>query len=146
MDVEKPLVATLRMRASPTPKALKAKPNIDSTKPIKRKVVEELPQTRHQKTFAKKKKKLAEEEKEDMNVELNEEQVLAMLVERFPDLGRRTRHWIAAAVAEVYAAPVEEEVEEPVVEEAQEDEKEEMTETPEAVEEVVEETSEEINE
>ena len=40
-----------------------------------------------------------------MNVELNEEQVLAMLVERFPDLGEELAAQIAAAVAEVYAAP-----------------------------------------
>ena len=136
--VDKPVGGDAKNEGKPDAKGVDGKPNIDSTKPIKRKEapVQETPADPPPKKPAPaKKKKLAEEEQEDMNVQLNEEQVLALLVERFPDLGEELAAQIAAAVAEVYAVPVEEEVEEPVVEEAQE-EKEEMTETPEAVEEV----------
>lgn len=140
--VDKPVGGDAKNEGKPDAKGVDGKPNIDTTKPIKRK---EAPAQEGdgdaavpppKKPAPAKKKKLAEEEQEDMNVQLNEEQVLAMLVERFPDLGEELAAQIAAAVAEVYAVPVEEEVEEPVVEEAKEDEKEEMTETPEAVEEV----------
>ena len=41
-------------------------------------------------------------------VEMNEEQVLSMLNERFPDLGAEVASAIAAAVAEIYAQPEEE--------------------------------------
>ena len=91
-----------------------------------------------------KKKKLAEEEQEDMNVQLNEEQVLAMLVERFPDLGEELAAQIAAAVAEVYAVPTPEVEAEEEEEEMGNKEKEEMTETPEVVEEVSEEVEVEV--
>ena len=121
-------------------KGVDAKPNIDVTKPKKKPAEKDAggggkdPDPNPGKGGGGK-KKLAEEEQEEMNVELNQELVLAMLVERFPDLGEELAAQIASAVAEVYAVPAPE-VEEPVVEEAKEDEKEEMTETPEAVEEV----------
>lgn len=146
--VDKPVGGDAKNEGKPDAKGVDGKPNIDSTKPAKRKEAPAQEAPADNPTPPKKpakKKKLSEKESEDMNVELNEEQVLAMLVERFPDLGEELAAQIAAAVAEVYAVPVEEEVEEPVVEEAQEDDKEEMTETPEAVQEVVEEkASEEI--
>lgn len=69
-------------------------------------------------------KKLAQEEPNDMQVQMNEEQVLAMLVDRFPDLGEEVAAQIAAAVAEIYAMP-EEVVEEEV--EAKDKDKEEMS-------------------
>ena len=136
--VDKPAGGDAKNEGKPDAKGVDGKPNIDTTKPAKRKaepVDDTPPPTPPKKDPPKKpgKKKLAEEQ-EDMNVQLNEERVLALLVERFPDLGEELAAEIAAAVAEVYAVPVEEEVEEPVVEEAQE-EKEEMNETPEAVEE-----------
>lgn len=136
--VDKPAGGDAKNEGKPDAKGVDGKPNIDTTKPAKRKaepVDDTPPPTPPKKDPPKKpgKKKLAEEQ-EDMNVQLNEEQVLALLVERFPDLGEELAAEIAAAVAEVYAVPVEEEVEEPVIEEAQE-EKEEMNETPEAVEE-----------
>lgn len=134
--VDKPAGGDAKNEGKPDAKGVDGKPNIDTTKPAKRKaepVDDTPPPTPPKKPAPAKKKKLAEEQ-EDMNVQLNEEQVLALLVERFPDLGEELAAEIAAAVAEVYAVPVEEEVEEPVVEEAQE-EKEEMNETPEAVEE-----------
>ena len=141
--VNKPVGGDAKNEGKPDAAGVDGKPNIDSTKPAKRKAAPAqegdgdavVPPPKKPAKPAKK-KKLSEQEQEDMNVELNEEQVLAMLVERFPDLGEELAAQIAAAVAEVYAVPVEEEVEEPVVEEAQEEEKEEMTETPEAVEEV----------
>lgn len=134
--VDKPAGGDAKNEGKPDAKGVDGKPNIDTTKPAKRKaepVDDTPPPTPPKKPAPAKKKKLAEEQ-EDMNVQLNEEQVLALLVERFPDLGEELAAEIAAAVAEVYAVPVEEEVEEPVIEEAQE-EKEEMNETPEAVEE-----------
>ena len=125
----------------PTKRVAKPKPQAPGADPVKQAPKQDAVPPKKKPA----KKKLAEEQQEDMNVQLNEEQVLAMLVERFPDLGEELAAEIAAAVAEVYAAPVEEEVEEPVVEEAKEEEKEEMTETPEVVQEVVEEkASEEI--
>lgn len=118
-----------------------AKPNIDPTKRSKKPVEDTPPaktppaktpppKTPPSKTPPPSKdpvKKLASEEEETttMNVELNQEEVLAVLNERFPDLGEELAQAIAAAVAEVYAQPEEEVVEE----EAKEEEKEEMTET-----------------
>lgn len=138
--VDKPVGGDAKNEGKPDAKAIDTQPNIDVTKPKKKPAEKDAggggkdPDPKPGKGGGGK-KKLAEEEQEDMNVQLNEEQVLAMLVERFPDLGEELAAQIAAAVAEVYAVPAPE-VEEPVVEEAKEDEKEEMTETPEAVEEV----------
>ena len=138
--VDKPVGGDAKNEGKPDAKAIDTKPNIDVTKPKKKPAEKDAggggkdPDPKPGKGGGGK-KKLAEEEQEDMNVQLNEEQVLAMLVKRFPDLGEELAAQIAAAVAEVYAAPAPE-VEKPVVEEAKEDEKEEMTETPEAVEEV----------
>lgn len=75
----------------------------------------------------KKSSHLSDENKEinmenvETKVELNEEQVLAMLQERFPDLGEEVSIAIASAVAEIYS--VDEDVEEV---EAKDEEKEEM--------------------
>lgn len=138
--VDKPVGGDAKNEGKPDAKAIDTQPNIDVTKPKKKPAEKDAggggkdPDPKPGKGGGGK-KKLAEEEQEDMNVELNQELVLAMLVERFPDLGEELSAQIAAAVAEVYAVPAPE-VEEPVVEEAKEDEKEEMTETPEAVEEV----------
>ena len=81
----------------------------------------------------KKKKKLSshEEQTTDMKVELNAEQVLSMLVERFPDLGEEVAQAIANAVAEIYAEP-EVEAEKDEDEEMGYKDKEEMDVDPEA--------------
>ena len=130
---------------------------IDSTKPIKRKEgpapkepapkepAPKEPLPKKPAPIKKSKKQLASEEEQttDMKVEFNQEEVLAVLNERFPDLGEELAQAIAAAVAEVYAQPEEEVIEE----EAKEEEKEEMTETieaPEATEEVAEEVEVEV--
>lgn len=158
--VEKPAGGDAKNEGKPDAKGVDGKPNIDVTKPKKKpaekdaggskepgKVKEPVNPGKGTPTPPSpgKKKKLAEQEQEDMNVELNEEQVLAMLVERFPDLGEELAAQIAAAVAEVYAVPtpeVEPEVEAEEEEEMGNKEKEEMTETPEEV--VEEKASEEI--
>ena len=145
--VTKPQGGDAKNEGKPDAKGIDGKPNIDSTKPIKRKEpAQDAPADPPAKTPPpKKKKKLASEEEQqnDMKVEFNQEEVLAMLVERFPDLGEELAQAIAAAVAEVYAQPEEEVIEE----EAKEEEKEEMTETteaPEATEEVAEEVEVEV--
>ncbi len=142
--VTKPQGGDAKNEGKPDAKAIDAKPNIDSTKPTKRKEAPAAPPARDPapKDPPKKgKKKLASEEEQttDMKVEFNQEEVLAVLVEKFPDLGEELAQAIAAAVAEVYAQPEEEVIEE----EAKEEEKEEMTETTEAVE-ATEEVAEEV--
>ena len=142
--VTKPQGGDAKNEGKPDAKGIDGKPNIDSTKPTKRKdqPAQDAPATPPAKTPPpKKKKKLASEEEQqnDMKVEFNQEEVLAVLNERFPDLGEELAQAIAAAVAEVYAQPEEEVIEE----EAKEEEKEEMTETTEAVE-ATEEVAEEI--
>lgn len=145
--VTKPQGGDAKNEGKPDAKGIDGKPNIDSTKPTKRKEAPAAPPARDPAPSdpPKKKKKLASEEEQttDMKVEFNQEEVLAMLVEKFPDLGEELAQAIAAAVAEVYAQPEEEVIEE----EAKEDEKEEMTETteaPEATEEVAEEVEVEV--
>jgi hypothetical protein len=130
--VTKPAGGDAKNEGKPDAKGIDGKPNIDSTKPTKPKnqPAQDAPAKPPAKTPPPKqdpKKKLASEEEETttMNVELNQEEVLAVLNERFPDLGEELAQAIAAAVAEVYAQPEEEVVEE----EAKEEEKEEMTET-----------------
>jgi hypothetical protein len=135
--VTKPAGGDAKNEGKPDAKGIDGKPNIDSTKPTKPKEAPAAPPARDPapKDPPKKvKKKLASEEEQqnDMKVEFNQEEVLAVLNERFPDLGEELAQAIAAAVAEVYAQPEEEVIEE----EAQEEEKEEMTETTEATEEV----------
>jgi len=145
--VTKPQGGDAKNEGKPDAKGIDGKPNIDSTKPTKPKEAPAAPPARDPAPSdpPKKKKKLASEEEEqnDMKVEFNQEEVLAVLNERFPDLGEELAQAIAAAVAEVYAQPEEEVIEE----EAKEEEKEEMTETteaPEATEEVAEEVAEEV--
>lgn len=145
--VTKPAGGDAKNEGKPDAKGIDGKPNIDSTKPTKRKEAPAAPPARDPAPSdpPKKKKKLASEEEQttDMKVEFNKEEVLAVLNERFPDLGEELAQAIAAAVAEVYAQPEEEVIEE----EAKEDEKEEMTETteaPEATEEVAEEVEVEV--
>jgi len=127
-----------------------AKPNIDSTKPTKRKEAPAPKDPAPKDPPKKGKKKLASEEEQttDMKVEFNQEEVLAVLVEKFPDLGEELAQAIAAAVAEVYAEPeVEAEKEEDEEMGYKDKEKEEMTETteaPEATEEVAEEVEVEV--
>lgn len=138
--VTKPQGGDAKNEGKPDAKGIDGKPNIDSTKPTKPKEAPAAPPARDPapKDPPKKvKKKLASEEEQttDMKVEFNQEEVLAVLVEKFPDLGEELAQAIAAAVAEVYAQPEEEVIEE----EAKEEEKEEMTETTEATEEVAEE-------
>jgi hypothetical protein len=137
--VTKPAGGDAKNEGKPDAKGIDGKPNIDSTKPTKPKnqPAQDAPAKPPAKTPPPKqdpKKKLASEEEQqnDMKVEFNQEEVLAVLNERFPDLGEELAQAIAAAVAEVYAQPEEEVIEE----EAQEEEKEEMTETTEATEEV----------
>ncbi len=134
--VTKPQGGDAKNEGKPDAKGIDGKPNIDSTKPTKRKEAPAAPPARDPapQDPPKKRKKLASEEEQqnDMKVEFNQEEVLAVLVEKFPDLGEELAQAIAAAVAEVYAQPEEEVIEE----EAKEEEKEEMTETTEATEEV----------
>ena len=141
--VTKPQGGDAKNEGKPDAKGIDGKPNIDSTKPTKRKEAPAAPPARDPAPSdpPKKKKKLASEEEQttDMKVEFNQEEVLAMLVEKFPDLGEELAQAIAAAVAEVYAQPEEEVIEE----EAKEEEKEEMTETTEATE-ATEEVAEEV--
>ena len=137
--VTKPQGGDAKNEGKPDAKGIDAKPNIDVTKPTKRKEVPAPKDPAPKDPPKKGKKKLASEEEQttDMKVEFNQEEVLAVLVEKFPDLGEELAQAIAAAVAEVYAQPEEEVIEE----EAKEEEKEEMTETteaPEATEEVAE--------
>ena len=145
--VTKPAGGDAKNEGKPDAKGIDGKPNIDSTKPTKPKnqPAQDAPAKPPAKTPPPKqdpKKKLASEEEQqnDMKVEFNQEEVLAVLNERFPDLGEELAQAIAAAVAEVYAQPEEEVIEE----EAQEEEKEEMTETTEATEEVAEEIEVEV--
>ncbi len=106
-------------------------PNIDVTKPAKKK---DSGDDSGGKSGKKGKKKLSSDEEQttEMKVELNAEQVLAMLQERFPDLGEEVAQAIAVAVEEIYAQP------EPEVEAEEEEdemgykEKEEMQVNPEA--------------
>lgn len=135
--VEKPQGGDAKNEGAPDAKEVKSVPNIDATKPMKRKeVAAPVQETPPAKQPPKKKQKLAsEEEKEkDMKVKMNEEEVFAMLVEKFPDLGEELARAIAAAVAEVYAQPEEEEevveeVEAPAAVEAQEKKEEEEEKT-----------------
>ena len=110
-------------------------PNIDPTKRAKKPVVEDTPPPADPpvKNPPPKKKKLSSDEEQttDMKVELNAEQVLAMLVERFPDLGEEVAQAIANAVAEIYAEP-EVEAEKDEEEEMGYKDKEEMDVDPEA--------------
>ena len=147
--VDKPQGGDAKNEGKPDAKGVDGKPNIDPTKRAK-KPAEEPPAKPPAKDPAPgkpgapgKKKKLSSEEDEsnEMKVEFNQEEVLAVLNERFPDLGEELAQAIAAAVAEVYAQPEEEVIEE----EAKEEEKEEMTETRET-EEVAEEVTEEVAE
>jgi len=139
--VTKPQGGDAKNEGKPDAKGIDAKPNIDVTKPTKRKEAPAPKDPAPKDPPKKGKKKLASEEEQttDMKVEFNQEEVLAVLVEKFPDLGEELAQAIAAAVAEVYAQPEEEVIEE----EAKEEEKEEMTETTEAVE-ATEEVAEEV--
>jgi len=141
--VTKPQGGDAKNEGKPDAKGIDGKPNIDPTKRSKKPAVDDAPPAKTPpaktppKTPAppkKGKKKLASEEEQttDMKVEFNQEEVLAVLVEKFPDLGEELAQAIAAAVAEVYAQPEEEVIEE----EAKEEEKEEMTETTEPIQEV----------
>ena len=121
----------------------KGTPNIDVTKPVKKKPAPDAgggdagggKDAPVKGTPGKKKKLTSEEDQnEDMKVEFNREEVLAVLTDRFPDLGEELAQAIASAVADVYAPEV-------VEEEANEEEKEEMN-----VEETTAETTEETTE
>mgnify|MGYP003136033757 CR=1 FL=1 len=109
-------------------------PNIDVTKPAKKKDKGDGGGDGGGKPAKKGKKKLSSDEEQttDMKVELNAELVFAMLQERFPDLGEEVAQAIAVAVEEIYAQP------EPEVEAEEDDEemgykdKEEMQVNPEA--------------
>lgn len=134
--VQKPQGGDAKNEGAPDAKEAKSVPNIDATKPLKRKeAAAPVQDTPPAKQPPKKKQKLAsEEEKEkDMKVQMNEEAVFAVLVEKFPDLGEELARAIAAAVAEVYAQPEEEEVveevEAPAAVEAQEKKEEEEEKT-----------------
>ena len=134
--VQKPQGGDAKNEGAPDAKEVKSVPNIDATKPTKKKEAAAPAQdTPPAKQPPKKKQKLtSEEEKEkDMIVKMNEEEVFAVLVEKFPDLGEELARAIAAAVAEVYAQPEEEEVveevEAPAAVEAQEKKEEEEEKT-----------------
>lgn len=148
--VTKPQGGDAKNEGKPDAKGIDAKPNIDSTKPTKRKEAPAPKDPAPKDPPKKGKKKLASEEEQttDMKVEFNQEEVLAVLVEKFPDLGEELAQAIAAAVAEVYAEPeVEAEKEEDEEMGYKDKEKEEMTETteaPEATEEVAEEVEVEV--
>lgn len=111
----------------------KGTPNIDVTKPVKKKPAEDAGggdagggKGAPAKGKPGKKKLTSEEDQpKDMKVEFNREEVLAVLTDRFPDLGEELAQAIASAVADVYAPEV-------VEEEANEEEKEEMNVNPEA--------------
>lgn len=118
----------------------KGTPNIDVTKPIKKKPAPDAGggdagggkgDAGGGKPGKKKKLTSEEDQPKDMKVEFNREEVLAVLTDRFPDLGEELAQAIASAVADVYAPEV-------VEEEANEEEKEEMN-----VEETTAETTEE---
>ena len=143
--VSKPQGGDAKNEGEPDAKGVAPQPNIDVTKPTKRK------EDPAQKDPPKKgKKKLASEEEQttDMKVEFNQEKVLAMLAEKFPDLGEELAQAIAAAVADVYSEPeVEAEKDEDEEMGYKDKEKEEMTETteaPEATEEAAEEVEVEV--
>lgn len=124
----------------------KGTPNIDVTKPVKKKPAPDAGGGdagggkgdggggKPGKPGTKKKLTSEEDQNEDMKVEFNREEVLAVLTDRFPDLGEELAQAIASAVADVYAPEV-------VEEEANEEEKEEMN-----VEETTAETTEEAAE
>lgn len=121
----------------------KGTPNIDVTKPVKKKPAPDAGKgdagggkgdAGGGKPGKKKKLTSEEDQPKDMKVEFNREEVLAVLTDRFPDLGEELAQAIATVVAEVYAP-------EPVEEEAQEEEKEDMS-----VEETTAETTEEATE
>lgn len=111
----------------------KGTPNIDVTKPVKKKPAEDAGggdagggKGAPAKGKPGKKKLTSEEDQpKDMKVEFNREEVLAVLTDRFPDLGEELAQAIASAVADVYAPEV-------VEEEANEEEKDEMNVNPEA--------------
>ena len=106
-------------------------PNIDVTKPAKKKDKGD----GGGKPAKKGKKKLSSDEEQttDMKVELNAEQVLAMLKERFPDLGEDVAQAIAVAVEKIYTEPeVEAEKDKDEDEEMGYKDKEEMQVNPEA--------------
>lgn len=121
----------------------KGTPNIDVTKPVKKKPAPDAGKgdagggkgdSGGGKPGKKKKLTSEEDQPKDMKVEFNREEVLAVLTDRFPDLGEELAQAIASAVADVYAPEV-------VEEEANEEEKEEMN-----VEETTAETTEETTE
>ena len=121
----------------------KGTPNIDVTKPVKKKPAPDAGggdagggkgDAGGGKPGKKKKLTSEEDQPKDMKVEFNREEVLAVLTDRFPDLGEELAQAIASAVADVYAPEV-------VEEEANEEEKEEMN-----VEETTAETTEEATE
>ena len=110
-------------------------PNIDVTKPAKKKDKGDGGGDGGGKSGKKGKNKLSsnEDQTTDMKVELNAEQVLAMLKERFPDLGEDVAQAIAVAVEEIYTEPeVEAEKEKDEDEEMGYKDKEEMEVNPEA--------------
>ena len=110
-------------------------PNIDVTKPAKKKDKGDGGGDGGGKSGKKGKNKLSSDEEQttDMIVELNAEQVLAMLKERFPDLGEDVAQAIAVAVEEIYTEPeVEAEKDKDEDEEMGYKDKEEMHVNPEA--------------
>jgi hypothetical protein len=109
-------------------------PNIDVTKPAKKKDKGDGGGDGGGKPSKKGKKKLSSDEEQttDMKVELNAELVFAMLQERFPDLGEEVAQAIAVAVEEIYAQPEAEVEAEEEDEEMGYKDKEEMQVNPEA--------------
>ena len=109
-------------------------PNIDVTKPAKKKDKGDGGGDGGGKPAKKGKKKLSSDEEQttDMKVELNAELVFAMLQERFPDLGEEVAQAIAVAVEEIYAQPEAEVEAEEEDEEMGYKDKEEMQVNPEA--------------
>ena len=148
--VDKPQGGDAKNEGKPDAKGVDGKPNIDPTKQsqkARRRGTSEATSKRPcpgKPGVPGKKKKLSSEEDEsnEMKVEFNQEEVLAVLNERFPDLGEELSQAIAAAVAEVYAEP-EVEAEKDEDEEMGYKDKEEMQ-TEEVAEEVTEEVAEEI--
>ncbi|QDP52736.1 MAG: hypothetical protein Unbinned5858contig1004_21 [Prokaryotic dsDNA virus sp.] len=127
----------------------KAPKGVDTTKPTRKRPEENIPPgsklPKDQDNGGKKgNAKKFETEEQKMKTQLNKEDVLAVLNERFPDLGEELSLAIASAVAEVYSeSEVEAEKEKDKDKEMTYEEKEEMK-TEEVAEEVTEEVAEEV--
>lgn len=104
--VEKPQSGEAKNEGKPDSKG------VDTTKPTKKKPEKEASKgggggklPKDSKGDGKRKLSTEENESNDMKVTFNKEEVLAVLNERFPDLGEELAQAIATAVAEVYSEP-----------------------------------------